>query len=112
MPPRKPMAAMANMAPEAMPSRAGRQLKASSALLRGQDMISTPAVAMHDGQRQARRQPITQEGEAENGNLNRLGLGVGGGDHEGTLAHGGEQQGGGTDLRQRCSRAPGQHASR
>ncbi len=40
------MAAMANSAPEPMPSAAGFQEKASSALLRGQDTMSTPAVAI------------------------------------------------------------------
>ena len=40
------MAAMANSAPEAMPSTAPSSDMASAAACFGQDMISTPAVAM------------------------------------------------------------------
>ena len=54
MPPRKPMAAMANMAPEPMPSSAGFQVNASPPVLRGQDTSSTPMVAMSDCRGEAR----------------------------------------------------------
>ena len=46
IPPRKPMAAMANMAPDARPSSAGFQVKPSPPVLRGHDTRSTPVVAM------------------------------------------------------------------
>ena len=100
------MAAMANSAPEPMPSAAGFQEKASSALLRGQDTMSTPAVAIRMASRLSRRHLVAEKRQAENRDLHGLGLGIGGRDDEGARLHGGEQQGRGCDLRQSGGHRP------
>ena len=63
--------------------------------MRGQEMMSTPAVAIRMASAQPERDVIAQEDQAEDGDLHGLGLDVGGGDDEGALLHDCQQQGGG-----------------
>ena len=95
-----------------MPSSAGFHVKASPPVLRGHDTSSTPTVAMAMAAATPQRHAVAQEQQAEHRHLHGLGLGVGGDDHERAVAHGGQQQGGGADLRQRGDDRPGQHGAR
>jgi hypothetical protein len=53
-----------------------------------------------DGEPLARRHLVAEERQAEDRDLHRLGLGIGGRDYEGARLHGGEQQGRSGDLSQ------------
>ena len=84
-----------------MPSAAGFQEKASSRVAARPGHDEHAGRGDQDGEPLAGRHLVAQERQAEHGDLHRLGLGLGGGDDERALLHGGEQQSGGGDLGQR-----------
>ena len=80
------MAAMANSAPEPMPSAAGFQEKTSAECAARPGDDEDAGGGDQDGERQARRDLVAEEHQAEDGDLHRLGLDIGGRDDEGALA--------------------------
>ena len=105
MPPRNPIADSANMPPDARPMSVGCMPPTIPPGL--VDMISDAGSGDQDGDHHRPGQHVAEEDQAEDGNLNRLGLGVGDGDDERTLTHGGEHQRGGGDLRAGAIDHPG-----
>ena len=68
------------------------------------DISTTPAVAIRIASAIGQRHLVAEEDQAEQRDLHRLGLDVGDGHDERALAHGGEHQRGGGDLRHRADR--------
>ena len=104
MPPRKPTADSANIAPAARPSSVARTSMRGAWLERHGDHAGG---CDQDGGRHPGRHDVAEENEAEQRRLHRLGLDVGIDHHERAIVHGGKHQGGGGHLRQRAEDDPG-----